>query len=245
MTFCLGIAVEDGLIGIADTRITSGTELSSSRKLVMHGSEGNTLFLMTSGLRSTRDKTVMYFDEYMREKSGGFDKLYKAVNAYCEQVRRVADEDQSALSRSGMFFDLHTLIGGRFENDDSHKLYLVYPQANWIEVSRDTPYCIIGRSSYGKPLLDRTLTYQTNLETALNIGFLAFDATCTSVNEVDFPIDVAVFRNETRTLSEHRFGEQDLLRVSEWWHRRLSELVSEAPPDLTSVFFPKAGASAR
>ena len=33
MTFCLGVSVEEGLVGIADTRITSGNEVITARKI--------------------------------------------------------------------------------------------------------------------------------------------------------------------------------------------------------------------
>ena len=36
MTFCLGMKCEEGLLAIADTRITSGTETSIARKIAVH-----------------------------------------------------------------------------------------------------------------------------------------------------------------------------------------------------------------
>ena len=36
MTFCLGINVQEGLIGIADTRITSGNECLTARKVSVY-----------------------------------------------------------------------------------------------------------------------------------------------------------------------------------------------------------------
>jgi len=56
MTFCLGIKVESGLIGLADTRLTSGTARVTARKVTIHQHGRHSIFLMTSGLRSARDK---------------------------------------------------------------------------------------------------------------------------------------------------------------------------------------------
>ena len=36
MTFCLGMKVQDGLIGIADTRVTTGVECITARKVSIH-----------------------------------------------------------------------------------------------------------------------------------------------------------------------------------------------------------------
>ena len=81
-------------------------------------------------------------------------KLYKAVNAFAAALRRVATEDKAYLTDSGLHFDLHALIGGQLTKDAVHKLYLVYPEGNWVEISHGTPYHIIGEGGYGKPVLD-------------------------------------------------------------------------------------------
>ena len=63
MTFCLGANLEEGLVGISDTRVTSGKEMTTLRKLSVYHPSGGVMFVMTSGLRSVRDKTLTYFEE--------------------------------------------------------------------------------------------------------------------------------------------------------------------------------------
>ncbi|MBM3280773.1 MAG: peptidase, partial [Candidatus Handelsmanbacteria bacterium] len=82
MSLCLGIKVAQGLIGIADSRITSGTEHSTARKVSIHQNGHHSMFVMTPGLRSVRDKDLTYFEEVMEEEGGRYGKLYKAVNAF-------------------------------------------------------------------------------------------------------------------------------------------------------------------
>ena len=125
MTYCLGIKVKDGLVAIADTRITSGTDTSIKVKIITEQKEKYSLFLMTSGLRSIRDKAIVYFRELIEKDE--YNKLYKAVNAFGEQVRRVAEEDKDFLEKSGFKFDLHTIIGGQLKDDEEHRLFLLYP----------------------------------------------------------------------------------------------------------------------
>ena len=67
MTFCLGMRVKDGLVGIADTRVTSGSECITARKVTIYQGDGWSMFMMTAGLRSVRDKALTYFDEVMEE----------------------------------------------------------------------------------------------------------------------------------------------------------------------------------
>ncbi len=227
MTFCLGMRVQQGLVAVADTRITSGSEVTTAKKISIHQHGRHSMFLMTSGLRSVRDKALTYLDEVIEESGTRFDRLYKAANAFAAQVRRVAAEDKQALRESGLNFNLHALLGGQLENDREHKLYLLYPEGNWVEVGEGTPYSIIGEASYGKPLVDRALRFDTPQDQALRIGYLAFDATRTSASDVDFPIDVILYRRDTFDMFEYRFEREDLLDVANWWQNRMRTSILE------------------
>lgn len=186
---------------------------------------------MTSGLRSIRDKAVTYFEELLESKEGEFDKMYKAVNAFGEQLRRVAREDKAALAESGLVFNLFTIVGGQMENDKEHKLYLLYPEGNWIEIGEATPFTIIGNSGYGTPILSRALTYESSLRFALKTGFLSFDSTRVSANDVGYPLDVVIMKRDSKDIIEKRFNEEDTGSVGEAWGNKLRHLITEIPDD--------------
>lgn len=230
MTFCIGIKVHDGLVGLADTRISMGSQTLTARKITVIEDGDNSMLLMTSGLRSVRDKVLTYFEEALEERKTGFSKLYQAANALADQVRRVAAEDKAALSEAGLRFDLNCLIGGRFSADKDHKLYMLYPQANWVEVGQGTPYCILGESSYGKPLLDRILRYESTLEDAFKAGFLAFDSTQSSTTGVGYPMDAVIYR-PGEAMQTNRFMQEDLAAVAERWNYSLRRMVAKMPAD--------------
>ncbi len=242
MTFCLGIRVKEGLVGIADTRLTSGSEVIKARKITHYQAQNRSIFLMTSGLRSVRDKSLTYFEEVMDTEGDRFDRLFKVVNAFAAQVRQVAKEDKEALSQSGLQFNMHALIGGQLSADKEHKLYLLYPEGNWVEIGQGTPYHIIGASGYGKPVLDRTLQYTDSLSLALKVGCLAFDSTRISAADVDFPIDIVIYRGGSFQIFEHRFEKNDLASMSQWWQERLRNSVNEMPQGWMSPIFPPASA---
>jgi putative proteasome-type protease len=229
MTYCLGIKVRSGLVAIADTRLTSGTEVSINKKISIHEVENHSLFIMTSGLRSVRDKAITYFQEVLDNESAGFDKLYKAANAFGEQIRRVAEEDKEALSISGLKFNLNALVGGQLEKDGEHKLYRIYPEGNWVEILEGSPFTIIGNSGYGKPLLDRSLTHETSITEALKVGYLSFDATRVSANDVEFPLDVIIYEKNSFHMNEHRLEKEDMASISAQWAALLNESVRRLP----------------
>ena len=97
MTFCLGISVEEGLVGIADTRVVSGSEALMASKVATYQGPGFSFFIQNSGLRSLRDRTLLYFEEAFSRSTAAREKLFKLVNLYAAQVRRIAEEDTAAL----------------------------------------------------------------------------------------------------------------------------------------------------
>jgi putative proteasome-type protease len=239
MTFCLAMKVCDGVVAISDSRITSGAEISTARKVAIDQRDRHAMFLMTSGLRSARDKVLTYFDEAMEQSNASFDKVYKAVNALATQVRVVAAEDRDGLAAANLSFNLQALVGGQFSNDREHRLYLLYPQANWVEVTPETPYLIIGESGYAKPLLDRSLRYETSLELTLKIGYLAFEATRTSTTTTDFPMDVVIYRRDSFHLQQRRYQAAEMAATSQWWTESLRGLVEALPSEWAHEIFDK------
>jgi putative proteasome-type protease len=237
MTYCLGIKVKEGLLAIADTRITTGTDTTIKKKITIEQKDHFSLFIMTSGLRSVRDKAITYFTELL--ETNEFNKLYKAVNAFGEQVKRAAEEDRFALEKAGFRFDLNTIIGGQLRDDDEHKLFLLYPEGNWVELGQGAPYVVIGNSGHGKAILNRILTEDSSLRTALKTGFLSFDSTRVSSNNVDFPIDVVLYKKDSFEIVEQRYEKKDLENISTEWAEELKAALDHISEDWMDATFDK------
>lgn len=238
MTYCLAIKVKEGLVAISDTRITSGSDTTVKKKIIIEQKDNYSLFIMTSGLRSVRDKAILYFRELV-EEGAEHNKLYKAVNAFGEQVRRVAEEDKRYLEKSGFKFNLNTIIGGQLKDDEEHKLFLLYPEGNWVELDQGAPFVIIGNSGHGKPILQRTLDSNSSMKLALKTGFLSFDSTRASANDVDFPIDVVLYKADSYGMVEHRYEYKDLQHISSQWAEELKNALLNIPEEWMDAAFTK------
>src|SRR6267154_5819065 len=108
MTFCVGISVDEGLVGIADTRVLSGNECLVARKTATYQGPGYSFFVMTSGLRSLRDKVLLCFEEAFSQQISARERLFKLVNLYAAQVRRIAAEDAKPLEEADLQFNIHS-----------------------------------------------------------------------------------------------------------------------------------------
>jgi putative proteasome-type protease len=236
MTFCVGIKIADGLIALADGRVTAGTQVTSARKVSFHGSGPGSgggrarhrFLVMTSGLRSVRDKTVAYLDRAIAAGEP-VDSMIDAVNAFARCLRQVTAEDRGALKEAGLDFDLHAILGGQMADDAEPNLFLVYPEGNWIQVDERTPYLSIGQTAYGKPILDRALRPGTSMGMALKLAYLSFDSSRFSSSSVGFPIDFLTLSRGDRQWRQTQYDEDELRAQRQWWNTNIGALVERMP----------------
>lgn len=238
MTFCLGLSVDGGVVALADTRIVAGHQVSSKFKLSELVVGDHAALVMTSGLRSVRDKVVARLEDDLASGRLQVRRLHELASAFGDTLRAVRDEDAESLEASGLTFNLNGILTGRLEGDDRPTVMHLYPEGNWVEAAPETPYVIIGRSPYGKPILDRLLRRETPLREALTLAYLAFDATAASVNDVGFPIDVGVLGVDDARFRRARLERSELDDARVWWNRRLGRAVSEFPVDWAHALLP-------
>ncbi len=228
MTFCIGIKSKTGIVALADTRISSGLGISTSKKVKTYSQGKNSFFIMSSGLRSIRDKVINYFDDEIDILFP--DKLYKAVNKLGDTVKRTRSEDLKDLTESKFVFDSHFILGGQCEHDKKGSLFLVFPEGNWIEISDESPYAIIGNTGFGKPILRRLLHEEITFDMAIKVAYLSFDATFKNASDVDFPVDFILYKNNSHELMEFRKTEEELKSTSLEWNSKLVDAANQLPP---------------
>lgn len=238
MTFCIGIRVNAGVVALSDTRVLRGSEISTKSKLSMLDDGGAEAVVMTSGLRSIRDKVVARLEDELRAAETSHRRMHELATAYGQVLRVVRDEDEAALKSGGLDFNSHAILAGKFADDDRPVLMHVYPEGNWVEATDDSPYVIVGRTSAGKPILDRLLTVDATLDQALALAYVAFDATRASASDVDFPVDVAVLERGRDHFVSRRYASDELGTVHDAWLAGLRAALDALPADWTKLLLP-------
>ena len=227
MTFCIAIKSKTGVVALSDTRISSGLGVSTSKKIQTYQENGNSFFIMSSGLRSIRDKVIHLFEDDLPIVPS--DKLYKIANAVGNAVKQARIEDLEQLEQSKFFFDGHFIVGGQCSNDKRSSIFLVFPEGNWVEVSDESPYTIIGNTAFGKPILRRLLHENITFDLAIKAAYLSFDATYKNASDVDFPLDFALYRNNSFDIQELRKTEEELKATSIQWNSMLLDAANKLP----------------
>jgi len=77
------------------------------------------------------------------------------------------------------------------------------------------------------------------MKLALKAGFLSFDSTRVSSNNVDFPIDVVLYKRDTFKLAEQRYTQNDMANISAQWADELKNALMNIPGEWMEEAFNK------
>ncbi|MFD1378661.1 hypothetical protein [Fodinicurvata halophila] len=91
------------------------------------------------------------------------------------------------------------------------------------------PYLSIGSIAYGKPILDRALTYETTLANALKLAYLSFDSTRYSSADVGYPVDMLTYSGEEACWRHAQYDYDQLSEQRQWWNREITALAARMP----------------
>jgi len=227
MTFCVAIKSKAGVVALSDTRISSGLGVSTSKKIQTFQNGTSSFFIMSSGLRSIRDKVLHLFEDELPNQPA--DKLYKVANILGKAVKQARSEDLETLQASKFIFDAHFILGGQCSKDKRSTIFLIFPEGNWVEASDESPYTVIGNTGFGKSILRRLLHEEITFDLAIKVAFLSFDATFKNASDVDFPLDFALYRNDTFEIQEFRKQEYELKDTAVRWNQMLVDAANELP----------------
>lgn len=202
MTYCVGLLTEEGLVMIADTRTNAGLDnIATFRKLHIFRAPGRIFTLATAGNLGFTQSVLSVLREGLERPEGRVERLidqpsmFKAAQFVGEVIRHVYATDGSAIEQHGASLDVSMLLGGQIEGR-SLRLFMLYRAGNFIEATPDTPYLQIGEHKYGKPILDRAVTFKSGVYDSLKLGLISMDSTMRSNLGVGLPIDIMVLKRD-------------------------------------------------
>ncbi len=188
----------------ADTRTNAGVDnVSTFRKLHIFSVPGERIMaIATAGNLSLSQSVLSILGEGMENpKTGEIETLmnaptmFQAAQRIGRAIRQLHETEGVELEASDVKFDVSFLFGGQVKGGRL-RLFMIYAAGNFIECTIDTPYLQIGEHKYGKPVLDRAITYDMDLYDALKIGLISLDSTMRSNLSVGMPIDILLVRRD-------------------------------------------------
>jgi len=237
MTYCIGIALENGLVFCSDSRTNAGIDqVSSYSKMHAFGVDGERQFvLLSAGNLATTQAVVSQLRQDVRGGHGG-PSLFSlgTLSEVADYIGDLSVRRQARYLESGhATFDpkVTFILGGQIAGEPP-AIFLIYPEGNYITTSRDHPFLQIGESKYGKPILDRVITPTTSIEAAAKCAIVSMDSTLRSNLSVGPPIELRVYEADRLEPGRYlRFEEDDayLRLLARSWNQKLIEAFSTLP----------------
>lgn len=233
MTYCVALKLDQGLVFLADTRTNAGVDtVSRVRKLFTWSVPGErAIALMTAGNLGMTQAVISELEEQIEHGDEGEENLLNAPSMLAaarlvgQTMYGVQQQYSAGLTARGEDPSATLILGGQ-RRGGVQRLFLIYSAGNFIEAWDDTPYFQIGEHKYGKPIIDRVISVDTDLQDGVLCALLSMDSTIRSNLTVGMPLDMAVLPTETFAFINHRRIERDdpaFLRLSEQWSRQLIE----------------------
>ena len=243
MTYCVGLRLKQGMIFMSDTRTNAGVDnISVFKKMFTWEVPGERLItVMTAGNLATTQAVISTLDEHTKAAGDRSPSVLEAPSMFQvatligKTLRNVIASASQTGQAAESTFNATLVVGGQIAGGEP-RLFMIYPEGNFVEASEDTPFFQIGETKYGRPIMVRAYDAQMSFEEATKLLLVSFDSTIKANLSVDLPLDMLIYRNGTMKKGiEKRFCRDDpyYQMISRGWGEALkSAFKSLDDPEL-------------
>jgi len=241
MTYCVGLKLKRGLALMSDTLTNAGVDnISVFRKMFLWEAKGErSITLMTAGNLATTQAVLSLLNEHAKPagergqpsimEAPSMFQVARLVGETLREViaRQAGDDGQVAESP----FSASLILGGQVRGGEP-RLFLIYPEGNFVEAADDTPFFQIGETKYGKPILVRAYDAGLGFEDAVKLLMLSFDSTIKANLSVGLPLDLHLYEaGSLRTGIVRRIERDDAFfdTISSGWGDALKAAFHRLP----------------
>ena len=229
MTYCVGLKIDRGLAFMSDTRTNAGVDsIATFRKMFTWVTPGErVIVLLTAGNLATTQAVVSLLDERSKSPSERSPSVLETPSMF--QTARVVGNlvkevigDSTPAGQTQDAFGASFILGGQIKGTEP-RLFMIYPEGNFVEANTDTPFFQIGETKYGKPILVRAYDPAMSFEQAAKLLMVSFDSTLKSNLSVGLPLDMLFYETDS-----FEVGFQKRVTAEDPYFRALSDGWSDA-----------------
>ena len=240
MTYCVGMVLERGLVFMSDTRTNAGFDnISTFRKMHVWDAPGERVVtLMSAGNLATTQAVISLLDERTKAPEDrnpsilSQPSMFQVARMVADTLREVIARHADTGQRADSSFNATLILGGQIAGGPP-RLFLIYPEGNFIEASDDTPFFQIGEMKYGRPILVRAYDPAMSFEEAMKLLLVSFDSTLKANLTVGAPFDYHLYTTDSLSAGiSGRIALDDpyFRAISSGWSESLKSALDSLPP---------------
>jgi putative proteasome-type protease len=193
--------------------------------------------VMTAGNLATTQAVVSQLEERTKEPDERHNTLLKSQTMFTvateigRLLRTTIEEAQRANGGGSGRFTASIIVAGQIAGMEP-RLFMIYPEGNFIEASSDTPFFQIGELKYGRPILLRAYDPAMSFEDAAKLLMVSFDSTLKANLSVGLPLDLLVIaKDDFAPTHQHRVTHEDVYfdLISSTWGDALKSAFHSLP----------------
>ena len=239
MTYCVGLKIDRGLVFMSDTRTNAGIDsISTFRKMHVWEVPGErVIVLMSAGNLATTQSVVSILDERTKAVNERaptlleMPSMYQTARLVGSVVKEVIASSSPAGEKADSYFNASFILGGQVRGTEP-RLFMIYPEGNFIESSEDTPFFQVGETKYGKPIIVRAYDKAMSFAETVKLLIVSFDSTLKSNLSVGLPLDLMFYEKDSfRVGLKKRIVQDDpyYRTVSDGWSNALKQAFKSLP----------------
>ena len=239
MTYCVGLMLDVGLVFMSDSRTNAGLDNVSTFCKIFNWEERGekSITLLAAGNLATTQSVIGYLDERLKVSAERKPKIleaesmFQAATIVGETLKQVIAKQTDQGQRADSAFNANFIIGGQIKGSPP-RLFLIYPEGNFIEASVDAPFFQIGEIKYGRPILVRGFDYQMDFGEAIRLLLVSFDSTMKANLTVAPPLDYHCYKKNSLELgvcSRIEAKDDYFLAISNTWGDALRSALLALP----------------
>lgn len=225
---------------MSDTRTNAGVDnISKYRKMFTWNVPGERTFvLMTAGNLATTQAVVSMLEERTKapeERNPSIlevPSMFQAARLVGKTLRDVIKESAPTGGPDAeSTFRATLILGGQIAGSEP-RLFMIYPEGNFVEASKETPFFQIGETKYGRPILVRAHDPAMSFAEAVKLLMVSFDSTLKANLSVGLPLDLLLYETDSLDiLKKTRIEEDDpyYSLISDNWGEALKTAFASLP----------------
>jgi len=239
MTYCAALKLDNSLVFMSDTRTNAGIDnISIVKKMFTWSNPGDRVFtLMTAGNLATTQAVVSLLDERSKAPKDRDPNLmrvptmFQAARLIGDTLKEVVATHKTSGPEAESTFSATLILGGQIVGMEP-RLFLIYPEGNFVEAGAETPFFQVGETKYGRPIIVRTFDSAMSSEDAVRLLCVSFDSTMKANLSVGMPLDVHIY--EADSFKEGRMfriedSDPDFALISSSWGDALKTALDVLP----------------
>jgi putative proteasome-type protease len=215
VTYCIGVMLDKGIVFSSDSRTNAGVDnVASFCKMTVFERAGDrVIVLLSSGNLAGTQAVIGVLNKRCADDAchnlWNANTMFDVAMLVADAMRDIEKRDGEYLQENEIRFNASFIMGGQIRGEPL-RLFRIYAEGNFIEAGSDTPYFQTGETKYGKPIIERVLTPDTELADATKCVLVSFDSTMRSNLSVGMPIDLLCYERDSLAVTKRcRFHEGD------------------------------------